>query len=313
MSLQTKPKPQSQIGRKRWVGLMWWVAVAVVVLAAVVLAARWARDLVPVHDFLLRYPGHSELPAAAPVGIPAWLAWQHFLNAFFLVLIIRSGWQVRTTARPKAYWTRNNTGLLKTKGKPAKISLELWFHLSLDVLWLLNGLVFVVLLFVTGGWMRIVPTSWDIFPNALSAAVQYASLNWPVDSGWVNYNALQVLSYFAVVFIAAPLAAISGVRMSPAWPKGKAALDNAYPMELARKIHFPVMVFFIGFVVVHVVLVLCTGALANLNHMFAARQDAGWLGFGIFAASLVLIGAACFLARPIFLRPVAGLIGKISK
>lgn len=313
MSLQTKPRERSQGRRKRWGGAAKWVASAVVALAAVVLLARWARDLSPVQDFLVRYPGHSELPAAAPVGIPAWLGWQHFLNAFFLVLIIRSGWQVRTTARPKAYWTRKNTGLLKTKGKPAKISLELWFHLSLDVLWLLNGLVFVVLLFVTGGWMRIVPTSWDVFPNALSAAVQYASLDWPVESGWVNYNALQVLSYFAVVFIAAPLAAVSGLRMSPAWPQGRAALDKAYPIELARKIHFPVMVFFTGFVVVHVALVLCTGAVANLNHMFAASQDAGWLGLGFFAASLALIVGACFLARPIFLRPIAGLMGKISK
>lgn len=313
MSLKTKPKPHSQGERRRWLGLLKWIAIAVVGLAAVVMAARWARGLGPVQDFLLQYPGHSELPLNAPVGIPAWLGWQHFLNAFFLVLIIRSGWQVRTTARPKAYWTRKNTGLLKTKGKPAKISLELWFHLSLDVLWLLNGAVFVGLLFATGAWMRIVPTNWDIFPNALSAGLQYASLNWPVESGWVNYNALQVLSYFAVVFIAAPLAAISGVRMSPAWPKGKAALDKAYPIELARKIHFPAMVFFTGFAVMHVALVLCTGALANLNHMFAARQDAGWLGFGIFAASLAVMVGACFLARPIFLRPVAGLMGKISK
>ncbi|WP_113719339.1 cytochrome b/b6 domain-containing protein [Arthrobacter dokdonensis] len=290
-----------------------WVAIAVVALAAVVLAARWARGLEPVQDFLLRYPGHSELPANAPVGIPAWLGWQHFLNAFFLVLIIRSGWQVRTTARPKAYWTRKNTGLLKTKGTPAKISLELWFHLSIDVLWLLNGAVFVVLLFATGAWMRIVPTSWDIIPNALSAGLQYASLNWPVENGWAYYNALQVLAYFAVVFIAAPLAAITGVRMSPAWPKGNAALEKAYPIEVARKIHFPVMVFFTGFVIMHVALVLTTGVLANLNHMFAARQDAGWLGFGIFAVSLAAMVGACFLARPIFLRPVASLMGKVSK
>ncbi|WP_315914085.1 cytochrome b/b6 domain-containing protein [Arthrobacter sp. lap29] len=313
MSLQTKSKQQASDGGSRWVRPAVWAAAAVVALAAVVILARWARELAPVQDFLLQFPGHSELPDNAPVGIPAWLGWQHFLNAFFLVLIIRSGWQVRTTARPKAYWTRKNTGLLKTKGKPAKISLELWFHLSVDVLWLLNGAVFVVLLFVTGAWMRIVPTSWDIFPNALSAGLQYASLSWPVENGWVNYNALQVLAYFAVVFIAAPLAAITGVRMSPAWPKDKAALSKAFPIEAARKIHFPVMLFFTGFVIMHVALVLCTGALGNLNHMFAARQDAGWLGFGIFAASLVLMVGAVYLARPLFLRPIAGVMGKISK
>lgn len=313
MSLLTKPKPGATGEPAKWVGLAKWIVLAVLALAAVVLLAKWARGLEPVQEFLLAYPGHSELPEGAPVGLPAWLGWQHFLNAFFLLLIIRSGWLVRTTARPKAYWTRKNTGLFKTKQKPSKISLELWFHLSLDVLWLLNGMVFMVLLFATGGWMRIVPTSWDIFPNALSASLQYASLNWPIEHGWVNYNALQVLAYFTIVFIAAPLAAITGVRMSPAWPKGNAALDKFYPMELARKVHFPVMLFFTGFVITHVALVLCTGALRNLNHMFASRDDAGWLGFGIFAVSVAVMVAAWFLAKPVFLRPIAGLMGKVSK
>lgn len=313
MSLLTKPKPGTTGEPAKWVGLAKWIVLAVLALAAVVLLAKWARGLEPVQEFLAAYPGHSELPEGAPVGLPAWLGWQHFLNAFFIVLIIRSGWQVRTTARPKAYWTRKNTGLLKTKNKPTKISLELWFHLSLDVLWLLNGLVFMVLLFATGGWMRIVPTSWDIVPNALGTALQYASLDWPVENGWVNYNALQVLAYFTIVFIAAPLAAITGVRMSPAWPKGNAALDRIYPMEAARKVHFPVMLFFTAFVIMHVALVLCTGVLRNLNHMFAARDDAGWLGFGIFALSVAVMVAAWFLARPVFLRPIAGLMGKVSK
>ncbi len=313
MSLLTTTQEPPPKSKSRWVGTAARILIAVVVLAVVILVAKWARGLGSVQEFLAQYPGHSELPHNAPVGIPAWLGWQHFLNAFFIVLIIRSGWQVRTTARPKAYWTRKNTGIFKTPGKPSKISLELWFHLSMDVLWLLNGLIFIVMLFVSGGWMRIVPTSWDVFPNALSAALQYASLNWPVENGWVNYNALQVLAYFTIVFIAAPLAAVTGVRMSPAWPKGNTALDKIYPMEAARKIHFPVMIFFTAFVIMHVALVLCTGALKNLNHMFASREDAGWLGFGIFALSVAVMVGSYFLAKPIFLRPIAGLMGKISK
>lgn len=313
MSVLTKPGPGEKSGTSKWRSLAKSIVIAVAVLGVTVLLAKWARSLEPVQQFILAYPGHGTLPAHAPVGLPAWLGWQHFLNAFFIVLIIRSGWQVRTTARPKAYWTRKNTGLLKTKRKPTKISLELWFHLGLDVLWLLNGIVFVVLLFATGGWMRIVPTHWDIVPNALSTALQYASLNWPVENGWVNYNALQVLAYFCIVFVAAPLAAVTGVRMSPAWPKSNAALDKAYPIELARRIHFPVMLFFTAFVVMHVALVLCTGARRNLNHMFAARDDTGWLGLAIFALSVAVMVAAWFLARPVFLRPVAGLTGKISK
>lgn len=310
MSTPTK-KPGSSTGKRS--RLYWGVPAALVALVLVVLVARWLTDLPAVASFLVDYPGHSELPEGAPVGFPAWLGWQHFLNAFFLLLIIRTGWQVRTTTRPSGHWIRNNKGLIKTRNAPTKITLELWFHLTLDALWILNGLVFAILLFATGQWMRIVPTNWDVVPNALSAALQYASLNWPTEDGWVNYNALQLLTYFATVFIAAPLAFISGIRTSSAWPKKATALNKAYPMELARAIHFPVMIYFVAFVVVHVFLVLATGALRNLNHMYGGSDDAGWFGFWVFVASVAVMTAAWFLARPVFLRPIASLMGKVSR
>ncbi|MGO4186926.1 cytochrome b/b6 domain-containing protein [Pseudarthrobacter sp. TAF60_1] len=310
MSTPTK-KPASAAGKRS--RLYWGIPAVLVVLVLVVLLAKWMTELPAVASFLTDYPGHSELPDGAPVGFPAWLGWQHFLNGFFLLLIIRTGWQVRTTTRPSGHWTRNNKGLIKTKNAPTKITLELWLHLTLDALWILNGLVFVILLFATGQWMRIVPTSWDVIPNALSAALQYASLNWPTENGWVNYNALQLLTYFVTVFIAAPLAFISGIRTSPAWPKKAAGLNKAYPMELARAIHFPVMVYFVAFVVVHVFLVLATGALRNLNHMYGGSDDAGWFGFWVFLASVAAMVAAWFLARPLFLRPIASLMGKVSR
>ncbi|MGG6382492.1 cytochrome b/b6 domain-containing protein [Paenarthrobacter sp. NEAU-H11] len=288
-------------------------AIAIAALLAIVLIAKWLRTLPEVQAFVADYPGHVILPATAPTGLPVWLAWQHFLNAFFILLIIRSGWLVRTTVRPQEYWTRNNTGLIKTKGKPAKISLTLWFHLSLDALWVLNGIVFMVLLFTTGQWTRIVPTGLDVVPNAFSAGLQYASLQWPNENGWVYYNSLQVLAYFTTVFIAAPLAILTGLRMSPAWPKDAARLNKAYPVELARTVHFPVMLYFVLFVAVHVFLVFTTGLFRNLNHMYAAQDDDSWTGFWFFAVSIVVMTTAWFLARPLFLRPVASLMGKVSK
>lgn len=286
---------------------------AVVVLALIVLAARWLTTLPAVEQFLRDYPGHSALPEGAPVGLPAWMGWQHFLNAFFIVLIIQTGWKVRTVGRPQAHWIRNNKGLIKTRKPPKRISLDLWLHLSLDALWVLNGIIFIVLLFATGQWMRIVPTSWDVIPNALSAALQYVSLNWPLENGWVNYNALQLLTYFLTVFVAAPLAIISGLRMSAAWPTKTKKLNRLYPIEAARAIHFPVMLYFVLFVIVHVTLVLTTGALRNLNHMYAARDDHSWVGFWFFAASVVVMVGSVFLARPMFTGPIASLTGKVSR
>lgn len=310
MSTPTK-KPGSAAGQRS--KLFWAVPAVLAALVVLVLLAKLLVGLGPVASFVAEYPGHSELPEGAPVGFPAWLAWQHFLNAFFLLLIIRSGWQVRTSTKPGGHWTRNNKGLIRTRNAPAKITLELWFHLTLDALWILNGLVFAVLLFATGQWMRIVPTSWDVVPNALSAALQYASLSWPTENGWVNYNALQLLAYFATVFIAAPLAFITGLRMSGAWPRKAAALNKAFPIEWARAVHFPVMVYFVAFIAVHVFLVLATGALRNLNHMYGVRDSADWFGFWVFLASVVVMAAAWFLARPLFLRPIASLMGKVSR
>jgi thiosulfate reductase cytochrome b subunit len=299
--------------RSPWFRLVWIAPIAIVAAVVLVLLAQWARSLDPVQSFLSRYPGSAALPAGAPVGFPAWLNWQHFLNSLFILLIIRSGWEVRTTKRPTAFWTRNNRPPFLTKNPPKRISLQLWLHLSLDILWVLNGVVFIVLLFVTGQWMRIVPTGWDVIPNAVSAALQYVSFDWPTESGWVNYNSLQLIAYFVTVFIAAPLAILTGVRMSGLWPRDAVRLSRAYPIGLARAVHFPVMLYFVLFVIVHVVLVFATGALRNLNHMYASQNAVNWVGFGFFAGSVVLMAAAWIAARPVLLRPLAALTGKVSR
>ncbi|MET1155410.1 cytochrome b/b6 domain-containing protein, partial [Arthrobacter sp.] len=246
-----RPKAEARLYGSRTLGQ--WIrrvvllaAGAVAAAAFLVLAARGVTTLPGVPEFLERYPGEYHLPATAEPGFPWWAQWTHFLNLFLMVLIIRSGYQVRTQQKPPAFWT--------PKGGGKKVSINLWLHQSLDILWLVNGLVFVVLLFASGHWMRIVPTSWEVFPNALSALLQYMTLDWPVENGWVNYNSLQQLMYFIVVFIAAPLAALTGVRMSEFWPKNAKTLSRIYPVEAARAVHFPTMLFFVLFILIHVFL-----------------------------------------------------------
>jgi thiosulfate reductase cytochrome b subunit len=302
-----------QATSSRWCTLVWTTSLAVVVLLAVVLLAKWLRQIPAVESFMVDYPGQSELPEGAPVGLPAWLGWQHFFNVFFLVLIIRTGWLVRTVTRPSAHWIRDNRRFIRTKTPPSKISLNLWFHLSLDAFWVVNGLVLYVLLFSTGQWVRVVPTNWDVFPNAVSTAIQYVSLNWPTDNGWVNYNSLQVLAYFVTLFIAAPLAIVTGLRLSPVWSKDDTWITRAYPIGIARAIHFPVMLYFVLFITVHVTLVMATGALRNLNHMYATRDDDSWVGLWIFMISLLIMIVAWVAARPVVLRAIASLTGKVSR
>lgn len=297
----------------RYFKLIWIVPIALVVLAGIVLAAKGIRASDGGQQFLKDYPGESTLPSFAPVGFPIWVNVQHFLSALFIMFIVRSGWQIRTMTRPTAFWTRNNTGLITTKNPPVRIGLQLWFHLSVNTLWVINGLLFYVLIFSTGQWTRVIPVSWDVFPNALSAGLQYASLQWPVENGWINYNGLQLITYFITIFIAAPLAVITGVRMAPGLAGQFRRIEKVYPIELARKIHFPVMLWFVGFIIVHVTLVLATGALRNLNHMYAARDDQSWWGFGIFAASMIVMIIGWIAARPVLLGSAASLTGSIRR
>ncbi|WP_255502765.1 cytochrome b/b6 domain-containing protein [Micrococcus sp. R8502A1] len=288
----------------------------VVVLALLaVLAGRWLRSLDPVADFIATYDGHPVLPEGTPEGMPWWMGWQHFLNMFLMVLIIRTGLQIRHETRPPANFTPTKDGLFSARGNtPKKFSLTIWMHQALDALWLLNGAIFVVLLIVTGHWARIVPTDPHVFQHALSAGIQYLSLDWPTENGWVHYNALQMLSYALVVFVAAPLAALTGWRMSSWFPTEAKGLNKAFPMEVARKVHFPVMVFFVAFIVVHVFLVAFTGLLTNLNHMYTSRGGAtdAW-GLVVFLVSVAVTAAAWFFLKPAFTAPVASRFGTVGR
>ena len=291
------------------------VAGVVVLALLAVLAARWLRTLDPVADFIAAYDGHPALSEGTPVGMPPWLGWQHFLNMFLMVLIIRTGLQIRNETRPPANFTPKKDGAFSARGNsPKKFSLTIWTHQALDALWLLNGVVFVALLFATGQWARIVPTDPYVFHHALSAGIQYLSLDWPTENGWVHYNALQMLSYTLVVFVAAPLAALTGWRMSSWFPTRAMGLNKAFPMELARKVHFPVMLFFVLFILTHVFLVFFTGALKNLNHMYTSRGDAtdAW-GLVVFLVSVAVTAAAWFLLRPSFTAPAASRFGTVGR
>lgn len=79
------------------------------------------------------------------------------------------------------------------------------------------------------------------------------------------------------------------------------------------------MLYFVAFIAVHVILVFATGALRNLNHMYAAQGStdpsayaSNWCGFWMFVLSLAVIGGAWAASRPFLLAPVASLFGKVS-
>jgi thiosulfate reductase cytochrome b subunit len=298
----------SRVARIR---LPWIVAALVVLAVLVVVAARLIRATDAGAAFVATYPGAAPLPAHAPVGFPAFVAWQHGLNALFLLFTVRSGWRLHRAERPSTFWTRGNAGRLRTRNPPVRIAIDLWSHYVADTLWLVNGVVFVVLILATGHWVRIVPTDVRVVPAALSSGLQYASLDWPTTNGWIDYNGLQALSYFVVVFVAGPLAVLTGLRAAPGFAARLRPLDRVLPVRAAKRIHWWTMVFFVAFTLAHVFLVLATGAVRNLNHMYATRDDGSWAGVVVFAVSLALAAALVLALRPRLVRAAAARTGTV--
>ena len=66
------------------------------------------------------------------------------------------------------------------------------------------------------------------------------------------------------------------------------------------------------FFFVHVVLVFTTGVLAKLNQMYAARDADDWVGFVVFAASVVVMVVAWVLAKPPLLKRIAATSGRVQ-
>ena len=116
------------------------------------------------------------------------------------------------------------------------------------------------------------------------------------------YNGLQLIAYFVTVFIAAPLALITGLGTSPALSARFRRVSKAFSIQTARSLHFLVLVWFLVFIVLHVTFVFTTGVLVNLNHVYAGRTDGSWIGFWLFAASMVVVVVAWVAATPFTLR-----------
>ncbi|MBV9915036.1 MAG: cytochrome b/b6 domain-containing protein [Solirubrobacterales bacterium] len=320
--------PRIRFG-SRWVSLLWALPIAVITFLILIAVAKRLRETAGVQSFIDSYPGTIAAPRPTQIGIPWWARTEHFFNLFFMLFIIRSGLQILAD-HPRLYFDRNCTpgrdwfrfqkpvprdrvwtakedsvrlpGWLGIPGLRHSIGLARWWHFAFDLLWLANGVIFYILVFATGHWRRIVPASWDVFPNALSTMIQYLSLDWPKDQGWIAYNGLQLLAYFITVFIAAPLALMTGLLQSPAISNRFRFAGRRLNHQLARTVHFWVLCWFLIFIFFHTAMVYTTGLLTNLNHITLGRNTDGWGGLGLYVLWMAIVIAAWALATPLTVR-----------
>lgn len=219
------------------------------------------------------------------LDFPLWLRAAHFFNFLLLSLLVRSGLEI-LSAHPRLYWNDHCTPgsewlkftkKIRPKDKlwtasdeetsfPSAIALPGHENLGLgrdwhflaDSAWLLTGLTYIVMLFVTPEWRRLIPTSWQIFPDAWHAMLSYLTFHVVETPG--AYNGLQQLSYAAVIFLLAPLSIATGIAMSPAiaarfpW-----YIKIFHGRQSARSLHFLALCSFIIFFLGHVTIVALHG------------------------------------------------------
>jgi thiosulfate reductase cytochrome b subunit len=319
--------PHIRLG-KRWFNVLWLLPLAFLFLLISVAVVQELRQIPAMQAFLARYPGHTVSPVEWH-GFPLWLRCNHFFNLFLMFLIIRAGIQILAD-HPRLYWNVHCTpgtewfrfqhpvptgriwtakddsvtlpGWLGIPGLRHSIGLARWWHFSCDFLWLINGVVFYLMLFVSGQWAKLVPRTWAVFPNSLSVAIQYLSIQLPPNDSWVRFNSLQQLAYFTTVFIAAPLAILTGLMQGPAIANRLGWFGRVLHRQAARSVHFLVMSYFVFFVLVHVTMVFITGLRGNLNKMFAGVNDNGTAGFAIFIPAIAIVVIAWAVATPLTIR-----------
>jgi thiosulfate reductase cytochrome b subunit len=138
----------------------------------------------------------------------------------------------------------------------------------------LTGLLYVALGLLQGHFRKnLLPARADLSWRGISLViVRHLRLRPATEEAW-SYNALQRLTYLAVIFVLFPLVIWTGLAMSPgiaaAFPAAVAMLGG---QQSARTIHFFVSVLLVLFLLVHVVLVSLSGFRNRMRAMISGRS-----------------------------------------
>jgi thiosulfate reductase cytochrome b subunit len=148
---------------------------------------------------------------------------------------------------------------------------RLW-HLFFAWFFVLNGLGFAAYSLWSRHFQKeLLPKPKDLkhLPQEIA---DHARLRFPKGEAAKHYNALQKLTYFLVIFGLGPLVVLTGLTMSP-------TMDSALPFlpwifggrQSARTIHFICAFSFLGFFIVHIVMVVLSGTWNNVRSMITGK------------------------------------------
>lgn len=148
------------------------------------------------------------------------------------------------------------------------------WHFFFAWLFLINGILYLGFSVLSGHFRRdLAPQAHELSPRHLGREVlDHARLRFPEGEEARHYNALQKLTYLAVIVVLLPLMVLTGLTMSPGVDATLPALVDAFGgRQSARTIHFITASALVIFVIVHVSMVALSGTWNNVRSMITGR------------------------------------------
>jgi thiosulfate reductase cytochrome b subunit len=187
---------------------------------------------------------HKDKATLHPVQ-PLWLRITHWLNAFAILVMVTSGWQIY-----------NASPIFKTLTFPASVTLGGWLGGAIQwhfaAMWLLvaNFIVYLAMNIASGRLQR------RMVPLSAGSIVRdaYAALRGKLGhDDLTHYNAVQKIAYLAVIVDLA-IVILSGLVV---WKSVQFSLLRTLMggYDNARVVHFFGMSFLVAFFIVHVAMV----------------------------------------------------------
>lgn len=215
----------------------------------------------------------------------------HWLMFLAFALLLWTGWEI-VVSHPRFYW--GEEGNVNTKPlfqipiassrgtvptgynyvMPDQNGWSRYLHFQMAWVLVLGGLLYVAAGVVNGHFRReMVPGREQLTAGRLLASLrEHLRFKRPGPEEAWSYNVLQRLAYLGVVFVAFPLTIWSGLAMSPGFvARVPWAVTILGGQQSARTIHFALTALLVGFLLVHIVMVIVAGFWSRMRAMITGR------------------------------------------
>jgi len=145
-------------------------------------------------------------------------------------------------------------------------------YLHFEAAWalVLTGLLYALWGLRTGHFRsNLFPAPGDRTPNAfLKIILGHLRFKRPSASEALTYNALQRVSYLGVIFLLFPLVILTGLALSPGFNAAfPIVVDTFGGRQSARTLHFFISIALLGFLFIHVAMIILAGFRSRLRPM----------------------------------------------